>query len=350
MTVDKGIFIKNIYYMLSYAFHVLRRKEYENIAAEDFDDIEDMFAAILSTGLSRQIKLGLYKEYIPVEENMISLKGKLDINESIRNRLQRKKLLYCCFDELSIDNIYNQVIKTTILYLLKQKNVKPERKVLLKKDLIHFNSVHEISKSEIRWDSLRFTKNNQEYRMILNICKFVLSDLIFTTEKGSHRVISFFDEQQMHSLYEKFILEYYRRHHPELSPNPDYVNWDTEDDTYLLPKMLTDITLKKNCKTLIIDAKYYEHNLKTNFDVKTISSANLYQIYAYVKNMDKNNTGNVAGMLLYAKTEEKIQPDQKYMIGGNRISVKTLDLNLPFSEIANQLEKIQEDFFDNECA
>ncbi len=350
MTVDKGIFIKNIYYMLSYAFQVLRRKEYEDIAAEDFDDVVDMFAAVLSTGLSRQIKLGLYKEYIPVEDNMISLRGKLDVNESIRNRLQRKKLLYCCFDELSIDNIYNQVIKTTILFLLKQKSVKQERKDLLKKDLIHFNSVHEISKSEIRWDTLRFTKNNQEYRMILNICKFVLSDLIFTTEKGTHKVVSFFDEQQMHALYEKFILEYYRRHHPELNANPDFVNWDTEDDTYLLPRMITDITLKRNGKTLIIDAKYYEHNLKTNFDVKTISSANLYQIYAYVKNMDKNNTGNVAGMLLYAKTEEKIQPDQKYMIGGNRILVKTLDLNLPFSEIANQLEKIQEDFFENECA
>lgn len=34
-------------------------------------------------------------------------------------------------------------------------------------------------------------------------------------------------------------------------------------------------------------------------------------------------------MILYAKTEEEIQPDNRFMIHGNRISVKTLDLNRP---------------------
>ena len=32
MTNDKGIFIKNIYYMLAYAFQVLRQKNYDNVA------------------------------------------------------------------------------------------------------------------------------------------------------------------------------------------------------------------------------------------------------------------------------------------------------------------------------
>lgn len=39
MTKDKGIFIKNIYYMLAYAFRILRQKNYDEIAAEEFDDI-----------------------------------------------------------------------------------------------------------------------------------------------------------------------------------------------------------------------------------------------------------------------------------------------------------------------
>lgn len=48
MTNDKGIFIKNIYYMLAYAFRVLRQKNYDNVAAEDFDNVQDLFAAILA--------------------------------------------------------------------------------------------------------------------------------------------------------------------------------------------------------------------------------------------------------------------------------------------------------------
>jgi 5-methylcytosine-specific restriction enzyme subunit McrC len=69
-------------------------------------------------------------------------------------------------------------------------------------------------------------------------------------------------------------------------------------------------------------------------------SNHLYQIFAYVKNEDKYNTGLVSGMLLYAKTEEETLPNYEYNIGGNVISAKTLDLNKPFEMIKRQLESI----------
>ena len=50
-------------------------------------------------------------------------------------------------------------------------------------------------------------------------------------------------------------------------------------------------------------------------------------------------------MLLYAKTDEIVYPDQKYQMSGNKISVKTLDLNLDFADIAAQLNAIVEDHF-----
>jgi len=54
-------------------------------------------------------------------------------------------------------------------------------------------------------------------------------------------------------------------------------------------------------------------------------SSNLYQIFTYIKNQDIDHTGNVAGMLLYAKTNEAIIPDCDFHIHGNETSVKTLD-------------------------
>lgn len=72
-----------------------------------------------------------------------------------------------------------------------------------------------------------------------------------------------------------------------------------------------------------------------------LNADNMYQIFTYVKNFDKNNTGNVSGILLYAKTDETVLPDEKpFKIGGNTFSVKTLDLNTEFSEISNQLNEI----------
>ena len=55
MTNDKNILIKNIYYMLAYAFQVLKRNNYASIASEKFEHIEDLFAEILSRGISYQL-------------------------------------------------------------------------------------------------------------------------------------------------------------------------------------------------------------------------------------------------------------------------------------------------------
>ena len=156
MTNDKGILIKNIYYMLTYAFQILRQSNYDDIAAEDFENIHDMFAAILGKGVAQQLKHGLYREYVNKSDNLTTLRGKLDIQGTIKNKLQHRQKLYCDFDELSENNLMNQVIKTTITLLIKQGNVKIENKSVLKKDLLFFDSVDYIEPSAIKWDRIRY--------------------------------------------------------------------------------------------------------------------------------------------------------------------------------------------------
>ena len=347
MTEDKGILIKNIYYMLSYAFQVLRQANYDEIAAEDFDNIHDMFAAILGKGVAQQLKHGLYREYEEKTDDLTALRGKLDFQGTIKNKLMRKQVLSCEYDELSENNLLNQVLKTTMLLLIKQKGVKLENKSVLKKDLLLFDSVEYIEPTSIRWDRIRYQRNNQSYRMLLNICRLVIEGLLLSTEKGTVKMATFLDDQKMSHLYEKFILEYYRHHHPELRANPDQVKWNLDDDNDMwLPSMITDITLKsKDGRVLILDAKYYGEQMQSNYDVQTFKNNNLYQIFTYVKNWDKDQTGKVSGMLLYAKTGEEFQPSNQFLMGGNKIAVGSLNLNLPFAEIAAQLEKIVADYF-----
>jgi len=112
--------------------------------------------------------------------------------------------------------------------------------------------------------------------------------------------------------------------------------------------MQTDITLSYKDRVLIIDTKYYGQSMQTNmqYDHQTLRSNHMYQIFAYVKNKDKHHNGKVSGMLLYAKTDEEILPDNDYVMSGNTISVKTLDLNQEFSHIARQLNHIVETFMD----
>ena len=112
--------------------------------------------------------------------------------------------------------------------------------------------------------------------------------------------------------------------------------------------MQTDIMLSHAGRTLIIDAKYYEHSLQQLYDSYSVHSGNLYQIFTYVKNKDAEygeQPHNVSGMLLYAQTDESVHPNNVYHMGGNKISVRTLNLNCSFKEIASQLNEIVAEHF-----
>ena len=347
MIKDKSIFIKNIYYMLSYAFTTLNQGGYEDVAAEDFENIHNLFAAILAKGIGRQLKQGLYREYRNCKENVAVVRGKIDIPGTLQNRFSKKRVLTCEYDELSENNLLNQILKTTVMLLLQHTRVTEEYKNNLKKEMLFFSEVDTVDPSVIRWSAIRFQRNNSTYRMLISLCQLILEGMLLTTEAGEYKLASFLDEQRMCRLYEKFNLEYYMKEHSELSANASQIQWVTDDGfTTMLPIMQTDITLSKGDRVLIIDAKYYAHTTQTQYDKRTMHSNNLYQIFTYVKNKQASlptDAPKVAGMLLYARTDEAIQPDHTYQMSGNPITVRTLDLNREFSEIAAQLDRIAED-------
>ena len=351
MIKNKSIFIKNIYYMLAYAFRVLQQSNYDEVSSEEFDEIQDLFAAILAKGAAQQLKHGLHREYITKRETLAVMRGKLDISETIRARIQSQQRLGCEFDELSENNLFNQILKTTIHYLRRDDGVTAERKRALRNILPFFSEIELLDPSGIPWSRLHYQRNNKNYELLINICYYVLGDMLQTTEKGEYKMAAFSDKN-MASLYERFILEYYRQHHAYLDEiKAGQVTWNLTGDTSeamtrFLPRMQTDVMLRMGKKTLIIDAKYYSRTLQQNYDKHTLHSANLYQIYAYVKNHDKDNSGRVAGLLLYAMTDEALTPDVMYKLGGNPIGAKTLDLSVDFKAIAAQLDKIAADFFN----
>lgn len=343
MTIDKGILIRNIYYMLTYAFQDLRQNNYDDIAGEKFDNILDLFAEILFRGVSYHLKRGLHKDYIPESDDMATVKGKIALNDTIKLRLQRKKLVSCEFDNFTEDNIHNQIIKSTLSLLISSVEVKTARRHRLRSLLLFFSNVSDCDFKSTRWNSLKYDRNSSTYRMLHHFCYFVVRLLLLTTETGPYKTKNF-DEELMSRLFEKFVLSYYRRHYPQYSARSAKVEWniDVEESTLsLIPEMRTDIMLTFPKRTLIIDTKYYGQSMQIYMDKVTIHSNNLYQINSYVLHEDKTHFGNVDGMLLYARTQEAISPDgQMKLNDGNMIYFRNLDLNQDFGNIKHQLNAL----------
>jgi 5-methylcytosine-specific restriction enzyme subunit McrC len=333
--------------MLAYAFQILNEQGYKDIEVEKFDNTAELCAAILAKGISTQVKRGLGKEYLQKTEAISSLRGKLDMSESIKTQIFLKKQMICSYDVFSVNSVMNRIIKSTVLLLLKG-DISKARKKELRKLMVFFEDVDNIDLYAVNWN-MQYNRNNQTYRMLISICYLVFKGLLQTQSDGTAKLMDFFDEQRMHRLYEKFILEYYRKEHPELTANASQIPWQLDDDFGdMLPVMQTDIMLTRDEKILIIDAKYYAHTTQRQYDKNTLHSGNLYQIFTYVKNKEAEMSmqpHKVAGMLLYARTDEDIYPEKEYWMSGNQIEVRTLNLDGNFDLIKSQLDEIAEKYF-----
>ena len=339
--------IRNVYYMLSYAFQVLNEQSYKNIATEQFDNTAELCAAILTKGIAFLLKRGLGKEYIPQVETISTLRGKVEVTDSVKGRTMLKRQLVCSYDDFSINSYMNRIIKTTAELLL-HSDISKTRKKELCKLMVYFKDVNELDVHTINWH-IQYNRNNQTYRMLISICWLLVKGLLQTNSDGSTKLMDFLDEQRMCRLYEKFILEYYKREFPLLNASASQIPWALDDGiSDMLPVMQSDIMLTYENRVLIIDAKYYTHTTQVQYDTHSLHSSNLYQIFTYVKNKEAelaDQPHEVSGMILYARTDEAIQPDNEYRMSGNRISVRTLDLNRGFSDIAKQLNTFAKEYF-----
>lgn len=340
--------IKNVFYMLAYAFRALDRKAYRPLESEDFANAEDLLAAILILGVEEQFKRGVSRAYIEKEAPLAAIRGRVLIEESIRTS-RRNMHLVCARDEFSVNAYMNRILVTTMQALVRSAEVSSARRKALRTSLCMLREVMPLDPRDIFWN-FRYDRNDQTYRLLMYVCRLVLEDrLPAQSDKKKPREL-FDDDQALSRLYEKFIFGYFAKTHPRLHPCSRRLEWALDDDGFsLLPTMQTDVTLEDAAgRMLILEAKFYDHATVVRHEKTRLHSENLYQIFAYVKNAQASRNPAlpaVSGMLLYAGTDEKIQPDVSCSMSGNRISVRTLDLNRPFGDIRARLDAIAAEYF-----
>ena len=132
--------VRNVFHMLAYAFSALTEQGYRSVATEDFDNAAELCAAILERGVSVQLKRGLGQEYVNRTEARSSLRGKIEVTDSVKSQAILRRQLVCSYDEFSVDTTMNRVIKATVA-LLVRSDISRARKKSLKKLMVYFAMV-----------------------------------------------------------------------------------------------------------------------------------------------------------------------------------------------------------------
>lgn len=340
-TMEKNdkIPIRNIYYMLSYAYQSLHLSEYRDMGTENFENTQELYAEILSIGIPVLIRGGLHKDYISFHDTSTVIKGKMDINSSIKRNSLLGKKMSIIYDEFSEDILLNQIMKATILYLSRSNKICHKNRKLFHGLLPYFSMVSDLPLQLSLWSGVRYNRQNIRYQFILDVCRYLFEELLFDENTASLELRELQDKQRLSSLFEKFIYAFFKKE-TEYAVSRPQITWQVDDEfTEALPIMQTDLVLKNNSKTLIIDTKFYTENMSAKFEGSTMKhkSGNLYQVFTYVNNWNKNPEETVAGMLLYAKTTAEVQPNHIYKIKGNKFYVVSIDLQDDFSSIKENL-------------
>lgn len=341
--------IRNIYAMLCYVWEIPLDDGFLRSCGEEVDNIHTLLARLLQHTSEQVLKRGLYRHYMHNEEEMNTVRGKIDISESVRRCSPLRKRLVCTHDLYTTDTLMNQIVKACLHIMSRSEYVEPAIRQDLHVLLPYFEGISDISLRPSVFAGVQYHRNNRRYRMLMGICELIVAELIADEQNGRIKMHRFLTDKAMANIYEKFVLRFFLWHLPKerYAVHTSMIRWRMSEQGYrhagsMLPRMYPDIVIedKRNGTQLIIDAKYYTEMLVKSYRSETakIRSSHLYQIYAYLSNSAFE--GEKRGMLLYPVVSYAVK--EVFPFSDHPVEIRTLDLNREWGEIARELMGIVE--------
>jgi len=306
-------------------------------------EIVDLFARVLAKGVRRLLRRGLDRGYVEVEEDTASLRGRILVGETVRRNLLRRPHAACRFDELRHDVLHNQIIKATLQRLLEAERLSVELAEELRKLYRPLDGITNIRLSGGLFRRVQFSRNTGHYDLLLRVCGLIYECLLREEREKKSKFPDILDNvEKMSTIFEDFVRDFFRTGQTEFTVRSEVITWDAAamdplHMSYLPPQMVTDVSLRSLSRTIVIDTKYYRKTLSRYKGNEKIWSPNLYQLFAYLKNLERHGGPDATadGVLLYPAVGQGI--DLQYIIGGHRLRVKTVDLDVHWRQIHTEL-------------
>lgn len=297
--------------------------------------------------IKKLIKVGVKSQYVDNHDNLNYLKGKIVNSLNIKHNYSNKARFYCEFDEFSINMVYNQLIKSTLLKLNRISRSNLNRTNILQL-LHHFDSINESKKY---FSDFRKVKLNNRlfanYRQAISWSEIFLMNRSYTNFSGSSKNIAIlFPMERIFEDYVGYLMKTYADGHEIKTQDKSYYlvsKHKTKNKFRLKPDIVA--TNQDSQEQIIIDTKWKlldETKENSNYN---ISQSDMYQLYAYGKKYGINNTytNEPKLVLLYPENPKFQKPLDDFIYEGDLIlSVIPFDIKKTISkkEEKKEVQKI----------
>ncbi len=242
----------------------------------------EVFIQQFLLNLNALVRSGLARHYVPAEENLPYLRGRIRFREHIRENLTNQARFFVTHDELSVNRPTNRLIRSTLDRLAPQVR-SGENRQLLRQLSAEFTDVPLAANPYDDWRKHHIDRSMRHYESVMRWVGLFLFNHGLTTLAGRHGNLSLLFP--MEQVFEDFVVSSFRRHQKTyvVTGQRPRKHLATIDDSKAF-MMKPDISLMEgNRITFILDAKWKEINANRDYPKHDIDQDDMYQLYAYGK-------------------------------------------------------------------
>ena len=319
--------------LLSLACYAISRIRFrpEDFSFPEESALPDILAMALSSQARLAFSSGLLHGYLIEEEALLTVRGRIRLEEHLRRRFDVPLPVELQYDEFTGDILPNQLVKAAAHRLgrFRLRSAQARRNLGWVSGILDEVSLVEFPPSRV--PEVAFDRLNEHYRGVVGLSRLILRHGAFESGRGAIRAHGFL--MDMNAVFQEFLTQTLR---DVLDASPDTLRSDRELGNMTMDhegrvNLRPDLTWwdGRECR-FVGDAKY------KNLTGERVPNADLYQMLSYATAL-----GLPGGLLIYARGEADTA---SYTVRhcGTRLEVAVLDLAGTLDEILGRVRRISE--------
>jgi 5-methylcytosine-specific restriction enzyme subunit McrC len=294
---------KNLLWWLSRCSKIKFPKTFSGWNTRNFSFL-DILIHLFATLTIDDLIYNKHQSYVEKEESNGTLRGRIDFSKYASNYFTgNAHILPCIYDNLEIDNLYNQVVKFTSRLLL-QNTDNDDLKKILQEIIWILEDVSDVFLNASDCDRVVVSPLNDNMKIIIDYCKMFMSGMSIKTDENDLEIFTFLIPTE--KLFEDFLFGFIKdkfQYRSTVKAIQNQGDCDGKQRPLAIEKdeygkilrcsfrLKPDIYISQESRDIIIDTKYKaiyskEEALENDRNKNGVSISDIYQMLAYTVKLE----------------------------------------------------------------
>ncbi|KRB44084.1 MULTISPECIES: McrC family protein [unclassified Terrabacter] len=298
--------------------------DHEHVTWSDTDELIDGVAYFAIRLIDSATMRGLVHGYVPREERMRTIRGRLLVEEFARRPWSAAEP-QCRFDDFTADIVENQLFRCTLQAMLSWPQLAPHIRREALRVLGRFDGVADTTATK-HAAPLPITRLNEHYEDAMRLSRLVLQAMSLSHEAGDQQANSLMVD--MDDLFQRWIAqELDLRLAPEMRIERDEDVWLDEGRAVT---MAPDLVVRRGSEVVLVgDAKY-----SMGAD-GYMASRDYLELIAYTTAM-----GLPTGLLIHCNSDRAPESEIVIRNAGTRILCRPIRLDGSYAAVCRSLDSL----------